>query len=153
MANDQTYTSEQAARLGDLSTYMVHYLCRERLLEPSGRSARGRGKRRAYTFGDVVMLRALARFLKSGISVANLKRSLRELRKRHPEITPNSLPSKFVVSDGKQVYFRNRHEALESLDGSGQFVFAFVIELRQLRDEVLERDIGDVDFRKAGASR
>lgn len=153
MAGEQTYTSRHAARLSGLSIYMVNYLCRERLLEPGGWSARGRGRWRAYTFGDVVMLRALARFLKSGISVANLKRSLRDLRRHHPEITPNSLPSTFVVSDGKRVYFRNRQNALETLDGSGQFVFAFVLELRQLRDEVLQRDDGNVGFRKVGASR
>lgn len=82
------------------------------------------------------MLRVLAGLLRSGISVARLKRSLEALRKFHPEITPTSLPSRYLVTDGQRVFLRNKANALETLDRNGQLVFAFVIELRSVRDEV-----------------
>lgn len=138
MAVKDSFTVAEAALHSDLSLDMVNYLCRQKLLEPSGAPERGRGKPRVYTFGDVVMLRTLARLLQSGISVANLKHGLADLRARHDEITDKTIPSRFLVTDGQHIYFRKKQEVLEALDGSGQFVFAFVVELRQVRNEVLK---------------
>lgn len=120
---------------------MVDYLCRQGILPPTGLAAgpRSRGRARVYSFGDVVMLRVLASLLHSGISVARLKRSLEALRNFHPEITPTSLPSRYLVTDGQQVFLRKKANALETLDRNGQFIFAFVVELRKVRDEVVKQ--------------
>jgi hypothetical protein len=91
----------------------------------------------AGDFGDIVMLRALKQLLENGIEVAKLRTGLRALRKIHPEITPTRLPPGLLWSDGRAVYLRDGREIVQDLV-SGQYAFAFVLELRQIRSEVLE---------------
>jgi hypothetical protein len=89
----------------------------------------------AYSFGDVVALRLVAKLSSAGVSVLRLRKALAGLRKLHPEITLTSLPASHVVTDGRDLYLRRRGDSLErALDG--QFAFAFVVELAPLRDEV-----------------
>jgi len=120
-----SFTATEAAQLAGLSRTMVDYLCRTKLSVPTSPQKRGRGRQRAYNFGDVVLLRAIARMLHAGITVSNLKRGLQALRKRHGEITPGSLPATHLVTDGRQIYFQHGHEVLEGLN-NGQYAFAFV---------------------------
>lgn len=117
---------------------MLEYLSRAKLIEPSACDRRGRGCTRNYSFGDVVMLRAVAKLLQHGISVSRLKSSLRRLRAVHPEITPNSIPASFLVTDGRKLYFRESESALLDLS-KGQLSFAFVIELNSIQKEVKQR--------------
>jgi DNA-binding transcriptional MerR regulator len=114
---------------------MVDYLCRSNVLVPSRGPHPGRGKGRQYSFGDVVMLRALSHLLKSGISVAKLKKALGTLRAKHHEITLEKAP-KYLVTDGTRVYFDDGRNAVEELSANGQMVFAFIIKLSQVRDDV-----------------
>jgi hypothetical protein len=81
------------------------------------------------------MLRALAQFLSCGISVAKLKRALEQVRSRHREITPESLPGNYLLTDGTRLFFKDRG-AIEEL--TGQLAFAFVVKLRQVRDDLVE---------------
>jgi len=129
-----------AASLSGFTVSMLNYLARTGVLVPSKPRLKKRGRIRRYTLGDVVMLRILASLLASGISVARLKSGLKSLRKFHPEITPTSLPAKYLVTDGAKVYLQRKNQTLETLDIKGQMVFAFVVELEQVRADVLEID-------------
>lgn len=129
--------ADEAASLSGLSRAMVDYLCRTKLLVPTIPQRRGRGRQRRYSFGDVILLRALARMLEAGISVLHLKRSLQSLRKYHPEITPNTLPATHIVTDGRTIYFKHGKDGLEELT-KGQFSFAFIVELERVKREVLD---------------
>src|SRR5690348_7931740 len=100
----RTFSALEAAKLAKLSTTMVDYLCRTELLIPSGALKRGRGCPREYSFGDVVMLRAIAKLLQNGVEVAKLKSSLLRLRKHHPEITDERLPATLLVTDGDKIF-------------------------------------------------
>ena len=133
-----SFSIEKAARYSGLKRPMVDYLCRQKILEPTFPRDRGRGRQRQYTFGDVVMLRAIAKLLAKGISVKRLKDGLVALRQHHPEITPNSLPASHIVTDGETVFLRRNEDTIEALDTTGQMVFAFVLELGRIRDEVIE---------------
>ncbi len=128
----------RAAELADLTPHMVDYLCRTRVLIPSGSSRRGRGRKRLYSFGDVVVLRAMAKLLTHGISVSRLKAGLAGLRKHHPEITRKSLPSSLLLTDGRDVYFREGKDVVRDLN-SGQFAFAFILDFRVIQREVIAR--------------
>jgi len=144
MANvNQSFGIRRAAHLSDLQPAMVDYLCRSNLLVPSERPQPGRGRGRIYTFGDVVMLRALSHLLKCGISVAKLKRALVSLRSKHGEITLRSAP-KYLVTDGTKIYFQNASSAvIEELSSNGQMAFAFVIKLRDVQRHVV-RALGKI---------
>ncbi len=132
-----SYTTKQVAKLSGLAITKVNYLCLVGLVRPSGKSQSRRGKAREYTFGDIVILRSVARFLHRGVPISELKVAFQAIRARHSEITPRSLPADLILTDGKKVYFRDKSETLETLDHDGQFAFAFVLELKSIREEVL----------------
>src|SRR5579862_4788966 len=134
--NPDYYYLSEAAELSELSPAMVDYLCRTRILAPSQNTRRKRGVKRMYSFGDVVMLRVISSLLASGLSVSGLAKGLRQLRKRHPEITATSLPAKFLASDGKSLFFLNPRASIEDLTQDGQMVFAFVVGMEAVRDSV-----------------
>lgn len=131
------FSARETAQLGGLSKTMLDYLCRNDIAAPACSKKRGKGIERRFSFGDVILLRAIGRILKAGISVKGLKEALKALRKFHPEITPLSLPGTHLITDGKRIYFQHENKAIEELV-SGQFSFAFVIELKGVRDEVLQ---------------
>lgn len=132
--NHLNFTTVEAARIAELSVHMVNYLCRTRLVRPTGAGRRGRPRR--YRFGDLVLLRLLARLLKHGISVQRLKEGLAALYRTRalPDI---AVYSSYLVTDGRQLYFRD--EARLEVLATGQFAFAFVLELNALRREVKSR--------------
>jgi hypothetical protein len=120
---------------------MVDYLCRTDTVVPTGGSVRpGRGNPRLYSFGDVVILRAVAKLLHCGISVSRLRRGLKQLRERHSQITRTSLPGKYLVTNGRSVYFIDAAGTLEDLNARSQLAFAFVLEIETIRDEVVTKN-------------
>lgn len=131
------FLAAQAAQLSGLTTTMVDYLCRQGIIIPSAVHKPGRGRRRLYSFGDVVMLRAIGRLLATGLSVERMKRGLEKLRSLHPEITATTLPGRFLMSDGHDLFFRANVSELENLSASGQLAFGFLLEFERVRDEVL----------------
>lgn len=136
-----SFTIAEAARYSGLSVAMLNYLCRTKLIVPTAAPPRGRGRERRFTFGDVVVLRAVSGLLAAGVSVTRLRASLANLRKRHSEITPKSLPRGLLVCDGRQVYLKRNAEVFEELI-SGQMSFAFVVQLSKLHEEVAVKSSG-----------
>jgi hypothetical protein len=132
------FPAARAARLAGLSPAMLNYLCRENIVEPSCSCPRGNGKPRHFCFGDIVALRLVARLSKAGISPLRLKKGLRYLKQFQPQITLRSLPAAYLVTDGEVIYLRAGTDALERAT-DGQYAFAFVIELDQIRREVVAR--------------
>jgi DNA-binding transcriptional MerR regulator len=115
---------------------MVDYLCRYQVLVPSGQRNRGRGRSRRYSFGDLVMLRAMTHLLECGISIKKLKVGLVAFQKRHGEITPKSLPGKFIVAVPSRLVFQaDQKGALEELNG--QMAFGFILKIEEIRNEVV----------------
>jgi DNA-binding transcriptional MerR regulator len=144
MSNRQThdpsewFPASQAARLSGLTRSMVDYLCRQNIVTPSCSCHRGHGTPRHYSFGDVVALRLVARLSKAGVSSLRLRKGLARLRQYHPSITLSALPASHIVTDGQDIFLRGAGDALERAT-DGQYAFAFVIELEQLRREVVQR--------------
>ena len=146
-----SYEVKEAARLSRLPVTMVDYLCRMDILVPTVSKSRGRGHRRRYSFGDVVMLRVLARMLKAGVEVSKLRVALKGLRKQHPEITPTSLPAALLVTDGRAVYLRDKNAALEDV-ASGQMAFAFVLELSKVTSQIASESSSTAQRRARSAA-
>jgi DNA-binding transcriptional MerR regulator len=132
------FDTTQAARLAGLTKAMLNYLCRTALVEPSCDCPRGHGRARHYSFGDVVALRLVARLAVAGISPLRMRKGLQYLRTYHSDITLTSLPASHLVTDGEFLYLKHGHDPLERAF-DGQYAFAFVVELEQIRREVVER--------------
>jgi hypothetical protein len=75
----------------------------------------------------------IAKLLKQHVSVLRLKKCLVTLQKRSGNASL-LLSKKFLATDGYNVYFSDGN-TLQLLD-SGQMVFAFVMELCSIREEV-----------------
>jgi DNA-binding transcriptional MerR regulator len=133
----QSFTATEAARFCGLSLPMVNYLSRHRIVVPTTGRRRGRGIQRQYSFGDIVVMRVVARMLAGGVSVYRLRRGLSALRAYHPTIVPGIASTQYVVTDGQEVYLRHKTGVLELL-ANGQFSFAFVVELETVRREAVE---------------
>lgn len=133
-----SFEIECAARLSDLSISMVDYLCRTKIVVPTT-GKRGRGRKRKYTFAEVVVLRTISKLLKAGVDVCKLGKAIKALRAYHPEITPDTLPSTYLVTDGRDIFFRSKNGVIECL-ASGQLAFAFVIEIAAVRKEIIEHE-------------
>jgi len=117
---------------------MIDYLCRTKIVVPSRMGARGRGRgiSRAYSFGDVVLLRTYAKLLKVGVSVKRLKSAHGTWSRHFKTMDQAAPPAQYLVTDGERIYLRDQHEVLTDLTANGQLAFAFIIDLHQMRDEV-----------------
>lgn len=133
----ENFSAAQAAVFSELTMAMVNYLVRQEIVSPTAGGMRGRGFQRRFSFGDLVVLKAIARLLKGGVSVYRLRRALAEFRALHPEITPQGMPAAYLVSDGKDVLLRHKSGVVELL-AKHQFSFAFVVEVDSLRREAID---------------
>jgi DNA-binding transcriptional MerR regulator len=142
----------RAAELAGISLEMLNYLSREGLIAPSG-SAVGRGRRRLYTFGDVVTLRLIGRMLRTGLEVRRLKRGLATIHDRIKHEGPEENALRNLATDGLDLFVWNADGSLESLTSGGQLSFGFLIDLVEprayLRSKWEDALIKSVDGRKA----
>src|SRR5665213_2203511 len=96
-------SSVTVSRVSGLSLDMVNYLCRYGIATPHGGGLRGRGRTRRYSYADALLLRVIAKLLANGVSVLRLRRAILAMHRRNA--TPQILTRKFVVTDGRDLYF------------------------------------------------
>lgn len=129
------YAIRKVATFTGLRPEMIDYLCRTGIVVPSAKGARGRGKRRLYSFGDIVFLRAIAKLLKAGVSVKRMKERFAQVGTTFQNIDQVSEIAGFLVTDGVDIYFKESESTIVELNG--QQCFAFLIEMRGVRNEVI----------------
>lgn len=126
--------------LTNVSYRRLDYWVRTGIIHSSGRPSAGRGSRRFFTFADLVEVRVLVRLTQSGLQLSALRNSLKQFRKKMPELMNAPLSSLRLITDGKTLFrYVPDGEKLESLDEFGQFAFAFDVgeEAFQLREAVI----------------
>ena len=133
------YQIPDVERLTGLKRGMIDYLCRAKIVVPSrmGSKGRGRGVRRVYSFGDVVLLRTYAKLLKAGVSVKRLKDAHGTWSRHFKTMDHQTPPTQYLVTDGERVLFRDEKNVLTDLNSGGQLAFAFVVDLNQIHEEVV----------------
>ncbi|MCC6521629.1 MAG: tetratricopeptide repeat protein [Polyangiaceae bacterium] len=122
------YTQSEVERLLKITRGRLRSLARAGIVAPSGR----RRGRRAYTFSDVIALRAARDLLERKVRLRDVARAIERIRKMLPAVT-RPLSELRIASDGKQVVVRTQQGAFEPL--TGQMLIDF--EVRQLRDDVV----------------
>lgn len=124
------YSTAEAARLFGVAESRLRSWARRGFLRPSAE----RGRRRFYTFQDLVGLRAAKGLLDAGISFREVKRSVEVMRELLPRVT-RPLVELRVVADGQAMVVRDHQGSFEPL--TGQRVLDFSVET--LRTDVVEK--------------
>lgn len=122
------FTQSEIARLLNVSSGRLRTLDRSGIVSPSGR----RLGRRAYTFADLIQLRAAQSLLTRNVRLRDVNRAMIALKKALPRVA-RPLSELRIVSDGRSIVVRTEDSVFEPL--SGQMVLDF--EVRELRDDVV----------------
>lgn len=123
------FTRSEVARLLEITPARLRTIDNAGLVSPSGR----RLGRRAYTFTDVIQLRAAQALLEKKVRLRDVTRAISALKRSLPKITRPMVELR-VLSDGERVVVRTQDGAtFEPI--SGQLLLDF--EIKTLRDDVV----------------
>jgi tetratricopeptide (TPR) repeat protein len=122
------YTQTEVAGLLDMSRGRLRSLDRAGIVSPSGR----RKGRRAYTFSDIIALRAARDLLANKVRLRDVARAIDNIRSVLPKVA-RPLSELRLQSDGKDVVVRTSEVSFQP--NTGQMVFDF--EVKQLQQEVV----------------
>jgi len=122
------YSQTEVAKLLGVSRGRLRSLDRSGVVSPSG----WRKGRRAYTFSDLIALRAARDLLSHKVRLRDVARAIERIRAALPTVS-RPLSELRIASDGKQVVVRTAEGAFEPL--TGQMVIDF--EVKQLQEDVV----------------
>jgi Tfp pilus assembly protein PilF len=122
------FTLTEVSKLLGVSTGRLRTLDKNGIVAPSGR----RRGHRAYTFQDLIALRAARDLLAKKVRLRDVARAIGSIRVALPKVT-RPLAELTIVSDGRKVVLRSSAGSFEPI--SGQMVLDF--EVRSLRDDVV----------------
>lgn len=130
---------------------MINYLCREGLITPSSDHKIGKGRKRYFTYQDLLILKMYRKLLNAGLSVKKIKNALDETKEfkkmlaSPEEIKYRSTGLQYLFTDGEKVYFyKDQQQAIE-MGTKGQYIFSFILDLilinRELADNVKSLEV------------
>jgi len=122
------YACREVAKLLSLPEGRLRYWTRVGFMPPSARS----GRRRFYTFQDLIALRAAKELLASGVPFGRVRRSVEALREALPKVV-RPLAELRVVADGAAMVVQDEQGVYEPT--TGQAVLDFRVET--LREDVV----------------
>lgn len=120
-----------------LSKYMLDYLVREKIFEPSASTADKQGVRRRYSYADVVFLRALSEICRAKGKIRHLRRSLLNLRMAVGPLRPGLRLDRLLFVDGSDLCLRTSDEGAVVLR-SGQMLLSSFVDLGEVTSRITE---------------
>jgi DNA-binding transcriptional MerR regulator len=122
------FTRREVAKLLGVTETRLRSLDRAKIVSPSGQ----RGKQRAYTFQDLIALRATRELLEHRVRLRDVARAIGALRHALPRVT-RPLQELRIVGDGRSVVVKSEGGTFEPI--TGQMVLDF--QVQALRDDVV----------------
>jgi DNA-binding transcriptional MerR regulator len=122
------FTRREVAKLLNVSETRLRSLDRSRIVSPSGT----KGRSRAYTFQDLIALRATRELLERQVRIKDVARAIGALRQALPRVT-RPLQELRIVGDGRRVVVRAEEGSFEAI--TGQMVLDF--QVQSLREDVV----------------
>jgi hypothetical protein len=123
-----TFFTHEAVVLTGFSRYMLDYLAREDIFRPSGRKDGVSGRKREYSFEDVVLLRALKTICAGKGKIRHFTRSLKNYRKTFGPLLPGQQIEQFLVVQGNSLCAYDCGKGPIDLI-TGQRTLSFVVDL------------------------
>lgn len=128
------FTAQQASNLTLCTAHQLRYWDKVNLVEPSVQSTGGRpGRRRLYSFRDLVALRVVKSLLDNGMSVQRVRRAWDYLRRTAD--MEDHLAEVRLVTDGQSI-FRVASDDEELLDALRQGQLAFFVAINEIARSV-----------------
>lgn len=124
----ELFARAEVARLFGLPESRLAYWARSGFIQPSGKV----GRRRYYTFQDLIGIRAAKELLDHGAPLRAVRRSLAHLMRTLPHVT-RPLNELRVRNDGQAIVVHDHDRVFEAETGQLQLDF----EVRAIRDEVV----------------
>lgn len=133
---EEGFTAQQASRLTSCTQHQLRYWDRVSLVQPSIQGTGGRpGRRRLYSFRDLVALRVVRSLLDNGMSVQRVRRAWDYLRRS--AAMDEHLADVKLVTDGQSI-FKIAADEDELLDALRQGQLAFFVEIDKITRSVAE---------------
>jgi hypothetical protein len=120
--------------LSGFSKHMLDYLRRDNIFGPSKGPREGRGRKREYTFEDVVLLRALHGICEGKGRIRHLRAALAAFRAEFGPLRPGQRVTQHLVVQGDQLCVRT-NAGLRELR-NGQMTLGFVVDLAAVTAEL-----------------
>jgi DNA-binding transcriptional MerR regulator len=128
------YTAQQATRLTACTPHQLRYWDKVALVQPSLQQTGGRpGRRRLYSFRDLVALRVVKSLLDNGMSIQRVRRAWDYLR-RTADMDAH-LGEVRLVTDGQTIFAVATDED-ELLDALRQGQLAFFVAINEIAQTV-----------------
>jgi DNA-binding transcriptional MerR regulator len=132
--------------LTSCTPHQLRYWDKVGLLKPSIQTTDGRpGRRRIYSFRDLVGLRVVKSLLDNGLSIQRVRRAWDYLRRTGD--MDGHLAEVQLVTDGQSV-FAVTHDEAELLDALRQGQLAFFVRIDEIAQDV-EEDVSKFELDRA----
>lgn len=128
------FTAAQACQLTSCTPHQLRYWDKVGLVTPSIQTTDGRpGRRRIYSFRDLVGLRVVKSLLDNGLSIQRVRRAWDYLRRTGD--MDDHLAEVRLVTDGQSI-FAVAHDDAELLDALRQGQLAFFVRIDEIAQDV-----------------
>ena len=116
---------------------MLDYLRREEIFLPAGQPLGKKGKRRRYTYADVVLLRALHGICEGRGKIRHLKADLARFREEFGSLRPGQRVEKCLFVLGDELCVRTGVESGRQVR-SGQLTLGFFVDLGAVSQDIAD---------------
>jgi hypothetical protein len=132
-----SFATHEVVVLTGFSKHMLDYLARDEIFVPSLSPCdeRDRGKRRAYSYQDVVLLRALKKVCEGRGKIRYLKAALAAFQKEYGPITPATKIERHLVLQGNELCVTDDQGAIRQLR-DGQLTLSLIVGFVDARDDI-----------------
>jgi DNA-binding transcriptional MerR regulator len=128
------FTAAQACQFTSCTPHQLRYWDKVGLVEPSIQTTNGRpGRRRIYSFRDLVGLRVVKSMLDNGLSIQRVRRAWDYLRRTGD--MDAQLANVKLVTDGESI-FAITHDDAELVDALRQGQLAFFVRIDEITQDV-----------------
>jgi DNA-binding transcriptional MerR regulator len=128
------FTAQQATRLTGCTPHQLRYWDKVALVQPSLQQTGGRpGRRRLYSFRDLVALRVVRSLLDNGMSIQRVRRAWDYLRRTAD--MDSHLAEVRLITDGQSIFAVATDED-ELLDALRQGQLAFFVAINEITQTV-----------------
>ena len=138
----ETVDARRAAKICGFKTVaMLDYLERSGVFVRRKVREKRRGKGRAYTFRDLLVLKVFAQLLQNGASVQALKKALVEFQDKKWDADRASFSLgdekiRYLTVSAGELFLTDSNRNLFDMTKQGQMTFGFILDLDRLHTEL-----------------